>query len=68
MRVEALKTENGFFIPVNEALRHIRQDRILLEIEIIGQDEKRDDIDRFFDQYNFDLSQFRFDREEANER
>ena len=29
--------------------------------------EKKDDLD-FFDKYQFDLSNFKFDREEANER
>ena len=35
MRVQALRTEGGFFIPINEALKDIRQDRIVLEIRVI---------------------------------
>ncbi len=32
MRVEAIRTENGFFIPMIDALKNISQDKILLEI------------------------------------
>lgn len=39
MRVEALKTENGFFIPIKGELRNIRQERIILEIEIVNENE-----------------------------
>ena len=35
MRVQALRTEGGFFIPINEALKDIEQDRIILEIKVI---------------------------------
>jgi len=66
MRVEALRTENGFLIPANKVLENIRQERILLEIEIIRQDE--DELDQFFDRYAFDMRDFKFSREEANER
>jgi len=47
MIVEALKRENGFFIPVNEELCGIQNDRIILEIRIVRQNEKTDEIDRF---------------------
>ncbi len=40
MRVEALRTENGFFIPINEELRNVRQDRIILEIKIINNENE----------------------------
>ncbi len=35
MRVEAIKVENGFLIPFNEAFKKIEEDRILIEVEII---------------------------------
>ncbi len=37
MRVEAIKVENGFLIPFNEAFRKIEEDRIIIEVEIIEQ-------------------------------
>lgn len=43
MRVEALKTENGFFIPVNEELGSIQDDRIILEIRVVRQGETEND-------------------------
>ncbi len=39
MRVEAIKVENGFLIPFNETLKKIKVDKILLDIEIIGQNQ-----------------------------
>ncbi|MCP4349077.1 MAG: hypothetical protein GY795_26655 [Desulfobacterales bacterium] len=39
MRVEALKTENGFFIPIIGELRNVRQDRIILDIKIVNENE-----------------------------
>ena len=41
MKVEALKVENGFLIPFNKTLEKIKQNRILLEVEII-EPEKLD--------------------------
>jgi len=35
MKVEAIKVENGFLIPFNETLEKIKEDKILLEVEII---------------------------------
>ncbi len=35
MRVEALRIENGFFIPMIEQLKEVQQDKILLDIEIV---------------------------------
>lgn len=37
MKVEAIKVENGFLIPYNESFKKIKQDKILLEVEIIDQ-------------------------------
>ncbi|MBC8231025.1 hypothetical protein H8E77_15845 [bacterium] len=39
MKVEAIKVEDGFLIPFNENLEKIKQDKILLEIEIIEPDK-----------------------------
>jgi len=39
MKVEAIKVEDGFLIPFNETLEKIKQDKILLEIEIIEPDK-----------------------------
>ncbi len=35
MRVEAIRTENGFFIPMIDELKNIKQDKILLDIKVI---------------------------------
>jgi len=35
MRIEAVRREGGFFIPVNDELKIIAQDRIVLDIEIV---------------------------------
>jgi hypothetical protein len=35
MRVEAVRREGGFFIPLNEELKFVSQDRIILDIEIV---------------------------------
>ncbi|UCE08323.1 MAG: hypothetical protein JSW07_10010 [bacterium] len=37
MKAVAVKFENGFLIPFNKKLEKIKQNRILLEIEIIEQ-------------------------------
>ena len=39
MKVEAIKVENGFLIPFDKSLEKIKQDKILLEVEIIEQDK-----------------------------
>ncbi len=66
MRVEALKVEQGFLIPLVGGLKTIQRGKILLDVTIIDQEE--DEIDRFFHRYQIDLSTFRFDREDANAR
>lgn len=35
MRVEAVRREDGFFIPINDELKVIARDRIFLDIEIV---------------------------------
>ncbi len=37
MRVQAQRKENGFLIPLTGELKKIKQDKILLEIEILDQ-------------------------------
>lgn len=39
MKVEAIKVKDGFLIPFNETLEKVKQDKILLEIEIIEPDK-----------------------------
>ena len=39
MKVEAIKVENGFLIPFNETLKRIKEDKILIEVEIIEQNK-----------------------------
>lgn len=36
--------------------------------ESVSKKKKNDEIDLFFDQFNYDLKKFKFNREEANER
>lgn len=40
MKVQAVRKEGGFFIPITDELRMINQDRIVLEIKILEPDEK----------------------------
>ena len=40
MKVQAVRREGGFFIPITDELKRIGQDRILLEINILESDEK----------------------------
>jgi putative addiction module component (TIGR02574 family) len=35
MKVEAIKVENGFLIPYNESLGQVKEEKVLLDIEII---------------------------------
>lgn len=35
MKVEAKKTKDGFLIPMSEEFKNIKDDKILLEVEII---------------------------------
>ena len=39
MKVEAIKVNNGFLIPFNETLEKIKQDKILLDVEILEQNK-----------------------------
>ncbi len=39
MRVEALRIENGFFIPMIEQLKEFQQETILLDIEVVDSFE-----------------------------
>ncbi len=40
MKVEALRREGGFFIPITDELKTVERDIILLEINILESDEK----------------------------
>ncbi len=35
MKTEAIKVENGFLIPMNDVLRSIKKDKILVKLEIV---------------------------------
>ncbi len=35
MKTEAIKVENGFLIPMNDVLRGIKKDKILVKLEIV---------------------------------
>ncbi len=37
MKVEAVKVKKGFLIPFNEFLKKIKQNKILLEVEVIDE-------------------------------
>ena len=37
MRVEAIKLNDGFFIPILEDLKDYKEDKLLLEIKIVKQ-------------------------------
>jgi len=43
MRLEAIKKEKGFLIPMTEEFINIKHDRILLEVEIIKSAKLSDD-------------------------
>ena len=42
MKVEAQKRAGGLFIPMNDALQSVKQDRILLDIQILDPDTAAD--------------------------
>jgi len=42
MKLEAIKTENGFFIPMNDILSRIREKKIVVEFQIVESYEKND--------------------------
>ena len=39
MKVEAIKVKNGFLIPLDLTFDKIKQDKILLDVEIMEQDK-----------------------------
>lgn len=39
MKTEAIKVENGFLIPMNDILERIKNDRIIVELEIVDPPE-----------------------------
>ncbi|GEM_PF-1803500 len=53
MRVEAIKIENGFFIPMIDELRNIHQDKIVLEV-VEPIDIEYHDMDHFFGSWSED--------------
>lgn len=53
MRVEAIRIENGFFIPMIDALKSIAQDKILIEI-VEPIDIEYHDMDHFFGSWSKD--------------
>ena len=61
------RAENGFIkIPEEYGTLNTRNLKVIL---IVQESVKEDDyIDKFFDNYSVDLSSFRFNRDEANER
>lgn len=42
MIVEAVKTENGFIIPLTHELRNIKNDRIVLDVKIVKQEKEEE--------------------------
>ncbi|OQA20369.1 MAG: hypothetical protein BWY64_00203 [bacterium ADurb.Bin363] len=62
------KPENGFIkIPEEYNKLNLKNLKVILIIDD-EKNEEKDEIDKFFENYNFDLSSFKFNREEANER
>jgi len=43
MRVEAIRTEKGFLIPVIDEFRNIKHEKILLNIQFVEQKQTGDD-------------------------
>ncbi len=39
MKIEAVKVDNGFLIPFNEAFEKISEDKILIEFEVIQRNK-----------------------------
>ncbi len=37
MKMEAIRVENGFFIPSNETLEKVKEDKIIIDVEIPAQ-------------------------------
>ncbi len=69
MRVEAIKTDEGIFIPLLDQFKKIRRKKLILDVTIVtdGQNAK-DDVDMFFDEFNINFKKHKFNRDEANER
>ena len=69
---ETVINEPYIHIPEYEHFKGHKVKIILLDIEnnkdIQKINNKTDNIDLVFDKYTFDISKFKFDREEANER
>lgn len=42
MRVEAVRVENGFFIPSNTLFENIKENKVVMEVEIIQQHDVED--------------------------
>ncbi len=66
MRVEAIKVQNGFLLPLIGGLQAITRHKVLLEITVLDDDD--DDLEQFFNRYHLNLKAFKFDREDANAR
>ncbi len=43
MRVEAIRTEKGFLIPMTDGFRKIRRDKIVLDIQLAEQERTDED-------------------------
>lgn len=69
------KTRNGMIIiPKKYQKLFSRPVRVVLKVYESGKRQSRsrmfknEELDNFFDQYNYNMNGFKFDREEANER
>jgi hypothetical protein len=69
MRVEAIKTDEGVFIPLLDQFKKIRRKKILLDVTIVNDSKSdRDEVDIFFAEFNINFKKHKFNRDEANER
>ncbi len=69
------KTRDGMIIIPKKYQKHFsRPVKVILKIyesnkkQVRGKASKNGDIDNFFNQFRYDMSNFKFNREEANER
>jgi hypothetical protein len=61
--------DNGKIELTDEEKPQVRQEvQVILNTDNSEEFEKGKDLRSFFDQFQLDLSHFKFDREEANER
>jgi len=60
------KSENGI-IKIPEEYGELNSKNLKVVL-ILEETDKKDEVDIFFSKYNIDLSAFKFNREEANER